>query len=67
MATIFENLITLKFIMRFTLKKELLQKLIIQTNLWKTHKQNANFQNTKIKNSLLITQNPLLKKEKTED
>ena len=67
MATIFENLIILKFIMRFTLKKELLQKLIIQTNFWKTHKQNANFQNTKIENSLLITQNPLLKKEKTED
>ena len=66
MATIFENLIILKFIMRFTLKK-LLQKLIIQTNFWKTHKQNANFQNTKIENSLLITQNPLLKKEKTED
>ena len=45
--------------MRSILKK--LQKLTIQKYLWKKPKQNGKF---KIPNSPLITQTPLLKKEK---
>ena len=44
--------------------KKLFQKSKIQKNLWKTFKQNGNFKNTKFENSLLITQKPLLKREK---
>ena len=46
------------------MKKKILKELIIQTNLWKTPKQNINFKKEEFENSLMITQKTLLKKGK---
>ena len=46
------------------MKKKILKELIIQTNLWKTPKQNVNFKKEEFENSLMITQKTLLKKGK---